>query len=877
MPKLITPNLRTHIAKQFHESVTEAANTIYYAFAAKSTPFDDDLNPPVNGNSTQEYYYDIFDDLIFGKKVTPQDVNFMIRKIMWESGKVYEPANILTENLESLDFYAISEENDNQSEAINYSVFKCLNNNGGIASTAKPRQSEVTPEDEYYRTSDGYEWKYVFTIPATTWNRFNTNKYVPVVENADVVANAVFGTIESYIVEDPGRDYNSYAKGFVRRGSVAGNNQIISLAGGKNVTLTVDDVIGFNIESVTSDTDAGGVIVLKDLEQDTVQLAGISGTFSIGDTLYNSANTFSSVIRDVQYEVDSLSSNAGFYEGSSIYIRSGAGEGQLRTVNEYIVTGDERRILIDEAFTTNLDTTSEFEIAPTVKIEGDGVGAKAIAIIDPTRQSSVKRIEVIEKGVNYTYANVSITANTGFLNPEDISETIITASARLTPLVSPPGGHGSDAINELYSNRIGISVEFSGSEGGTIPTQNDFRKVGIIKNPLFANLELQIESTDGSDVNPTSFFDDEPIITFTPSSEQVVLQSFVYTLNRYETVQISDSTSLTVGDTVYAYTVDELNSNAVEQITSGAVTFKSGSELRVLKDINDTGISFGDAEYLSLLALGDFETNFDANTEITIASAAFTYDGNAAIIENADDFDLDFSWIESNSDLPLELQIILNNVDITSNITANTNSLDLTGTTLDANTDIVYAYVKSTAETYNVNELETGATANVSNRTNTILRLTNVRGDFNTGDFINGLRSGVKARIVSSNRNNNTFDQRTVFTVEMESVDDFAQDDVVFQPETDGTGIVHSINRDTENNIVEIALVHVKGTFNISDDVSGTNFYIQTTSGVKKARLIARKFPSLVYGEGEVMYIETFKPVSRTDINIERLKLLMEF
>lgn len=875
MPKLITPNLRTHVARQFYESLTETANTVYYAFAAKSTPFEDDLNPPINANSTQAYFYDIFDEMLFGKKITPQDVRFMIRKIMWTSGTVYAPANMNTENLETLDFYVITEENDNQSETISYSLFKCLNNNNGAESTAKPRASEVTPEDEYYRTSDGYEWKYMFTIPAEIYNKFNTIKYIPIVENANVVANAVFGTIETYIVDDQGRDYNSYAKGFVRAGSVAGNNQFISLAGGKNVTLTVDDVDGFGIEQVTSNSNAAGVIILRNVEQDEIQLAGITGTFNIGDTLYNAANNVSTIIRRVDYEVNSLSSNTDFYSGSSIYIRSGTGQGQLRTIGEYIVTGDERRIFINEPFTTLLDTTSAFEIAPTVDIVGDGAGARAIAIINTARQYSVDRIEVIDKGANYTHATATITANTGFLNPENVNENITTSSAKITPLISPPGGHGSDAINELYANRLGVSVDFNGNEGATIPSQNDFRKVGIIKEPLYANLEVQIESTDGSDVDPTSFLDNEVIIGYNPSQTEVILQSFVFTLDRYETVEVSNSTSFSTGDTVYAYNVD---GSTFEQVTSGVITFKDGDDIGILKNINDDAVSFADAQYISLDTLGAFETGFDINTEITVTAATRTYDGNSAIISNIDDFGTRFSWIEDEtSDLPLALTVLVNNVDVSDNIIANTAALNMTGTALDSNTDIIYAYVKSTSETFNVAELDSGATATVSNRTNTTLRLTNVRGDFTVGDTITGLRSGVKARIVASNRNNTTFDQTMLFTIEMITAIDFEVDDIIEQPDTSGTGVIHSINRNTNNDIIEIGVVNVKGTFNVSDDVSGDDFYIQTTDGSKKARVVARKYPSLVYGKGEILYIETFKPVTRSDTNTERLKLLIEF
>lgn len=56
------------------------------------------------------------------------------------------------------------------------SIYRCLSNNGGIASTTKP-EIEYT---EAFETADGYIWKYLGTIDTTTLGRFLTTTHFPV-------------------------------------------------------------------------------------------------------------------------------------------------------------------------------------------------------------------------------------------------------------------------------------------------------------------------------------------------------------------------------------------------------------------------------------------------------------------------------------------------------------------------------------------------------------------------------------------------------------------------------------------------------------------------------------------------------------------------
>jgi hypothetical protein len=102
--KLITQNFKTHAAKQFAESFSESSNTIYYIGAHKSTPFSDDNNPPDPTTNVSDTHYTLYDELIFGKHVTPADIAHMIRNEQWESGTIYDMYDNTVESLENKNF-----------------------------------------------------------------------------------------------------------------------------------------------------------------------------------------------------------------------------------------------------------------------------------------------------------------------------------------------------------------------------------------------------------------------------------------------------------------------------------------------------------------------------------------------------------------------------------------------------------------------------------------------------------------------------------------------------------------------------------------------------------------------------------------------------
>ena len=177
-----------------------------------------------------------------------------------------------------------------------------------------------------------------------------------------------------------------------------------------------------------------------------------------------------------------------FYTGSFLYLKTGVGAGQGRRILDYTVIGSSKTITISPAFTTAPDATTTYEITPAVVIEGDGDDAIARAIVNTAQSNTIARIEIINRGRNYSWASAIVTGNTGG----------VSNAAILRVDLGPKGGHGSNPEYELGGQALCISTTFANNETGTIPVVNDYRSIGIIKDPLFSNVVFTVGSINGT-------------------------------------------------------------------------------------------------------------------------------------------------------------------------------------------------------------------------------------------------------------------------------------------------------------------------------------------------------------------------------------------
>lgn len=147
----------------------------------------------------------------------------------------------------------------------------------------------------------------------------------------------------------------------------------------------------------------------------------------------------------------------------------------------------------------NANTTNVTRYAPVV---GDGTGAVVELVFGAG--GALQSYRMVAQGSGYTYGSVPLVtgvANTspffprgiyntfsgGVLsNPTNIGST--TANNALEPIMSPEGGHGSNMEIELNAKRVMTNIRLTYAEGdGDFPVDNDFRRIGLVRDPIDAS------------------------------------------------------------------------------------------------------------------------------------------------------------------------------------------------------------------------------------------------------------------------------------------------------------------------------------------------------------------------------------------------------
>jgi molybdopterin biosynthesis enzyme MoaB len=129
-----------------------------------------------SADDTYTYELGVRNQMVSLKKIQDSDVSFVVPRIDWTSGSVYDQyddyapdylAASGASSIASAQFYVVTDE---------YKVYKCLFNNNGVPSTVKPTSTLATP----FYSSDGYRWKFMYLIPLSARNRFMNNAFIPV-------------------------------------------------------------------------------------------------------------------------------------------------------------------------------------------------------------------------------------------------------------------------------------------------------------------------------------------------------------------------------------------------------------------------------------------------------------------------------------------------------------------------------------------------------------------------------------------------------------------------------------------------------------------------------------------------------------------------
>jgi hypothetical protein len=117
-------------------------------------------------------------------------------------------------------------------------------------------------------------------------------------------------------------------------------------------------------------------------------------------------------------------------------------------------------------------------------IKGDGTGGIVKFITNGS--GGITSAEIQARGSGYTYANVLL-GNGNLFSNVGLTTAVATVSGwkgALEVILPPLGGHGKDHELELNAKRVMTNIRLTYSEGsGDFPVDNDFRRIGILKDP----------------------------------------------------------------------------------------------------------------------------------------------------------------------------------------------------------------------------------------------------------------------------------------------------------------------------------------------------------------------------------------------------------
>lgn len=383
-------------------------------------------NPRQDASASPEYDSDFYAttepwrNMMFGKRIGQDDTRYMTRKIEWAAGKRFSAYDHKDPNLEFKEFYAIVDRTR---------VYKCINNAGGKASTIKPTS---TVPGIPFRLSDGYVWLYMYSLTSSEYNKFQTDAYMPVIQDPEVKAAAIDGSIMALKIINGGSGYPFL------RGKISAFQDTEAQANPTSVLMIdIDENVRVDGNPYTQENYFSRcAVIVEDAS------SGYKEVVEIYQSIYTTFVNDGATVRRLKLRLSEPVRSFTPSVGSSVSIAPNI---WVRGYNR-----KERRL-------NNLQ-----EAVPTT-------ACISYAIVNEAN-GAISDIVIVGAGSGYREAYVEVVSNKSDVTPAEIEAVI-----------SPPGGHGYDVVSELYAKNLGISVRMDSS---SFPLNVSYGQIGLLANPL---------------------------------------------------------------------------------------------------------------------------------------------------------------------------------------------------------------------------------------------------------------------------------------------------------------------------------------------------------------------------------------------------------
>ena len=870
MAKVITNNFKLNSAQQLLESISEPANTTYYLFTAKHTSYGTSGDVPTTPYDTVEERTKIFKDMIFGKRISQNDVSLMIKKSLYTAGTVYNHYDDTSNSLftDTVPFYATVQSGSY------YHTFKCLDNNNDSESTSAPDFSNVDPEDEYIQTLDGYIWKYMYSVSDTEVAKFATSDFFPVVANTTVADNARPGTIDVIKVVAGGQGYDNYVDGTFSVSDVRlGGNDYIYGVNSNNTINSTDNFYTGCVVKITSGTGAGQYRrVVNYYSNSTTKAIVITSPFTV---VPDGTSTY-----ELRPEVR--------IQGDGYQTVEAAARGLINTTSnsiyyvEMLNTGKNYRYAVANVYSHPVaGVVQEATIRPILSPElGHGhdayseLGASRICFgvtftnsegntIPSTHE--YRQIGLLKDPV-FSYATFDISNQSGiFSEGEDI--------LRIQPV-------------RVYANAVTVNTSASDVTAADADFENQFtagefiyltsttgQQLAVI-NSITNSSHLVLKSTNG-------------LIACT--STKVFKVDMSYRMESFSTsiINLTGNASVNTTSANLVYTPANVVFNG--NVTGGIVTLGNTTNTGWLTTGTANTLLFVNNDVVTYLvkngntAIGGLANNTNYvvttinSTAIQLKNTAGSY-VNLSSVGTGPQANHTLVGPGLNTKLRPNSYIVIssNSTGYVSNKRVNsiTNSSVLV---MDSNNSFANTDSKIALINYNYSA-NTGADQIIPKAVLTSyvtgqLQVANVDGVFQVNDLVVGRDTGAIATIDSITRAGSTKGFDTFINMYKYigglTSGTFLQDEIIYQTDVNmNYGYLHSMVGSSDPRTFYVT--DQFGTINTGGNITGAN------SGAI-ASITTKYAPELVFESGQVMYIENIEAVPRSSTQSETFKLIFEF
>jgi len=568
MANCTTPskNLQKEIINNFFEFFSNSNENHWFIGIGRSVAWDFDIQENANQKEIYQGVYtssddgvpivrdsdydrfEFFKNSIALKRIIPKEITFLIPKNVWQKNVVYQPYRHDEEMFSfNNNFYIFNESNN--------CVYKCIENTNfgpSAGSDILEGGSQFAPTNktpEIIDTLDGYKWKFMYEISVddlldfSVSGRDDFDSFIPV----------------KYI------DYNPDPTNTIE----------------VNQKEIQDSAVNGSLSSIYLNSLYNNVFTYD------VNLVVFERTLDEGVT-----------VGATQIDIPSFGKNNqanNAFKDMMIFVSSGPGSGQARPIKSSSFVNRNNKNYFEvtiDPLDYDLTTESKIDILPGIEIYGDGSAndpeqakytdlktALALTKFDDSDTPILKSFDLLDIGRDYSFASARI--KKGLISITEEIDGIPTDLLKIS--LSPFGGHGSNPVSELGASQILLKSTLVGTENGLLSAVNDFRQVGIIKNPKTSKIKARIRTTNNANA------------ALLATGDSIVLEGR------------SEATSSATIESIYRFQTINGEENGYEFMVSG-ITDTSLDYEKILSERYGTPIPIDDHDGVSFLTVAGSES-----------------------------------------------------------------------------------------------------------------------------------------------------------------------------------------------------------------------------------------------------------------------------